>query len=110
MTAEIPTDEAKENSEELFAKLMEAEEAAKETARQAMAGELGDAPITPDGSVPIELTPEMLEMLAQHQRLPRSWYTRKIWKGTPEDYARRKKKNKAARRARKMTRIAYRGR
>ena len=110
MTAEKPTDDAKENSEELYAKLMEAEEAAKETTRQALAGELSDAPITPDGSVPISLTPEMLELLTRQIGTPKSWYRKKRWKGTPEDYARRKRKNKADRRARKITRNAYNGR
>ena len=104
-----PTDEEhQDRMAELEEALREADEAAKKTVEEFEAGELSDLPITADG----ELTPEIMEAYAKFMRSqqPKSWYTKKRFRFTPAEYRRRKIKNKRARRARKITRNAYRGR
>jgi uncharacterized protein YaiI (UPF0178 family) len=102
---ELEDEKHQEHMAELEKALREADEAAKQTVEEF---EAGDLPITADG----ELTPELLKAYAKFMRSqqPKSWYTKKRFRFHPVDYARRKTRDKSARRARKITRNAYRGR
>lgn len=105
---ELEDEEHQARMAELEKALQKADEAAQETIKEfTNLDENGELPITQDG----ELSKEVLAAYAKFMgsQKPKSWYTKKRFRFTARDYRRRKVKMKNARRARKITRNAYRG-